>query len=543
MTDPDHECVDVSPDQRALILAGGGLKVAFQAGALQVLLDEAKLEFGLADGTSGGTFNLAMWCQEMTGTQIAENWRRFSPAKGVAVNLPGGLLGPFGPGLFSFRKYRKDIFPAWGIRPELLPTTSRHARFNVFNFTDQRLESRLVSDMDTDVLVACNSLPFWFPPVRGRGRAGDEGGTAAKKTLLDAVYVTDANIEQAIADGARDIVVIWTLSTRGVWRHGFWQQYFQAIEESGNGAFRRISERIEANNLAVVRDECSEFGRHICMRILEAEVPLNYIFNFRRDRMAAAVELGVKAARAWCDRYEIDHAEVPPSTPCCPPGYTPPVPPDATTAPATAPHPLPPADPESPSLDFKETMRGSMETTEPRMGHVVKLDAEAHISEIGRFITDPDHEVAIGGTITSEYFGGRCPIINGRLNLLTFVRDPGNGRMHYVLTFDDSTGAPYTLIGDKYVVDQPGWDMWRDTTTLMFNVWRGHLGTAPSDGIPVARGQVRISMPGFMRQQLTMRSHTGSLGKDAAVIGRFYGFFLGRLWDVYAQKVLPWSPF
>src|ERR1700756_3323092 len=51
---------------RALILAGGGLKVAFQAGVLQVWLDEAGLTFDHADGASGGTFNLAMYCQHMS---------------------------------------------------------------------------------------------------------------------------------------------------------------------------------------------------------------------------------------------------------------------------------------------------------------------------------------------------------------------------------------------------------------------------------------------------------------------------------------------
>jgi hypothetical protein len=52
--------------KRSLILAGG-MKVAFQAGVLQVWLDEARLDgapltFDYADGASGGTFNPAMYC-------------------------------------------------------------------------------------------------------------------------------------------------------------------------------------------------------------------------------------------------------------------------------------------------------------------------------------------------------------------------------------------------------------------------------------------------------------------------------------------------
>ena len=39
--------------RRSLIMAGGGLKVAFQAGVLQVWLDEANIKFDHADGASG----------------------------------------------------------------------------------------------------------------------------------------------------------------------------------------------------------------------------------------------------------------------------------------------------------------------------------------------------------------------------------------------------------------------------------------------------------------------------------------------------------
>ena len=68
--------------KRALVLAGGGLKVAYQAGALQVLLDEVDdedLKFDFVDGASGGIFNLAMWCEGLTGREIADHWRRLSP--------------------------------------------------------------------------------------------------------------------------------------------------------------------------------------------------------------------------------------------------------------------------------------------------------------------------------------------------------------------------------------------------------------------------------------------------------------------------------
>ena len=80
---PSSQSSDARPPQalrkRSLILAGGGLKVAFQAGVLQVWLDEAGLKFDHADGASGGCFNLAMYCQGYNGKKIADNWRTWTP--------------------------------------------------------------------------------------------------------------------------------------------------------------------------------------------------------------------------------------------------------------------------------------------------------------------------------------------------------------------------------------------------------------------------------------------------------------------------------
>ena len=87
--------------RRALVFAGGGVKVAYQAGAVQVLLDEAGIEFDLADGASGGVFNLAMWCQGMTGRQIADNWRNYQPLGDFSPNLGAWLRGPWGASVLT----------------------------------------------------------------------------------------------------------------------------------------------------------------------------------------------------------------------------------------------------------------------------------------------------------------------------------------------------------------------------------------------------------------------------------------------------------
>src|SRR5438105_8433929 len=93
--------VAARPPKRSLIMAGGGMKVAWQAGALQVLLDEAGLTFDHADGASGGVFQLAMWCQGMTGTQIADNWRNIDPAAAASFNLREDIKLAYAQSLFT----------------------------------------------------------------------------------------------------------------------------------------------------------------------------------------------------------------------------------------------------------------------------------------------------------------------------------------------------------------------------------------------------------------------------------------------------------
>src|SRR5256885_15645713 len=102
---------DSTTKRRSLILAGGGIKVAFQAGVLQVWLDEAGLTFDHADGASGGVFNLAMYCQGMTGKNIADHWRRFPVLRSIGLNL-GPLMRFYRAGsLLAYGRFRQQVLP------------------------------------------------------------------------------------------------------------------------------------------------------------------------------------------------------------------------------------------------------------------------------------------------------------------------------------------------------------------------------------------------------------------------------------------------
>jgi predicted patatin/cPLA2 family phospholipase len=125
--------------KRSLILAGGGMKVAFQAGVLQVWLDEARLDgapltFDHADGASGGTLNLAMYCQGMSGTQIAENWRTLDPRQGIDFNWEQYAKLLYAESLFELDRYRENVFRKhWKLDWEKISGSDKVATFNVYN--------------------------------------------------------------------------------------------------------------------------------------------------------------------------------------------------------------------------------------------------------------------------------------------------------------------------------------------------------------------------------------------------------------------------
>jgi predicted acylesterase/phospholipase RssA len=486
--------------RRALILAGGGLKVAFQAGVLQVWLDEAGIDFELADGASGGVFNLAMWCSGKSGTEIADAWRRTNPLDFVSVN-PRLWVS-----LSSLRRFERRVLPTWGVDWENVARPN--ATFNVYNFSRHELQTRSPHQMSNEWLIACVSLPMWFPPVKIDG-----------DTYIDSVYATDANLEAAIRNEADELWVIWTVSKKGKWRNGFVNQYFQTIENAAIWRLKDMKRRIEASNAAGAK---GEFGRHIDLKILYAEVPLHYLLVFNGDRLHEAVQLGVQCARAWCAERGIPLANPPP--------------------PAT----------EYPThLRFSETMRGTIafgvddpaKAEQADEGNQAELavDLTVGVGGLYRFLADPRHSAKLTGWVRSDALGGKLPIEAGAFNLFVPGRDPGLRKMLYRVFFRDSAGHMLTLAGEKCVPPElPARHPWRDTTTLATRVFRGRVEEgdhAPAE--VVAAGVIHMRPLGVVSEVLSFRASGSGRARALAgpgLIGRFIAFFVGTLARVYLRR-------
>jgi hypothetical protein len=368
--------------------------------------------------------------------------------------------------------------------------------------------------MTEDYLAACVSLPMWFPPVIIDG-----------DTYIDPVFITDANLEEAIRHGADELWVIWTVSERGEWNDGFVANYFQIIETSANGHFKRSLRRIEENNAAIAEGRPGEFGRSIKIKMLKAEVPLHYLVNLSADRLKEAVNRGVEAARRWCVEQGIPLSRRD--------GHRP---------------------EDSTRLRFTEEMKGYVAFGESdfdtgfreghKEGNFLMFHLTIEVDGVGRFVSDPRREASAKGYVRCEPLGGELPVEKGIFNLFVDEEDPSRKRMLYRLFFRDGTGDPLTLSGFKVVEDDPGSDLWTDTTTLFTRVLRGHVAAEDERSAEVvASGIIKIYMLDFLKQLTTFQAEGPTPAERATALTRFGRLFLGDLWNVYARRILSSSPF
>lgn len=199
------------------------------------------------------------------------------------------------------------------------------------------------------------------------------------------------------------------------------------------------------------------------------------------------------------------------------------------------------------TLEFTEEMKGyvALGETDFRQGFeqgksdgtylMFHLTIEA--DDIDDFVADPEREAVARGWVRCDTLGGKLPVDQGVFNLFLATDDPGLKRMEYRLPFTDGTGHPLTLSGFKLVKDDPGLDLWADTSTLYTRILAGHVDDAAEPTAEVvAAGIITIHLLDFAQQLTTFRSRGGSLGERARAIEKFGRLFLGDLWKIYGGK-------
>jgi cholesterol oxidase len=216
-------------------------------------------------------------------------------------------------------------------------------------------------------------------------------------------------------------------------------------------------------------------------------------------------------------------------------------PPPAADEPATATEDLP-ASEHPASLEFTEKMRGFITFGEDdfdrgfRQGKRSRTPLMFHLTilmdDIERFIEDEQHPGTITGHVQCDALGGRLEVERGWFNLFVEAGEHGERKlMKYRLHLHDGEGHPITLRGYKDVENDPGFDLWPDTSTLFTHIYAGHVEPkGDEDAEIVASGILHIRPTDFAVQMTTLRVHPAH---RVDAIGRFGALFAGDLWEVY----------
>ncbi len=153
------------------------------------------------------------------------------------------------------------------------------------------------------------------------------------------------------------------------------------------------------------------------------------------------------------------------------------------------------------------------------------------VEDIEAFLVDDQRMASATGWVQCDALGGRLRVVEGIFNL--FVEPLGGSsiarEMRYRLFFADRSGNPVTLVGHKEIKDDPGFDLWRDTTTLFTELHSGHVRPGDTPTQPVlAVGLIVIEVLDFVRQLTTFRGSPGA-------VAQFGRSFMGELWDRYGN--------
>lgn len=505
----NRPCVLAAPPgegpRRALLLAGGGMRVAWQAGVLLALEAEG-LRFHHLDGASGGTLNLAMLLSGLTPAEMIERWRGLQLKDFISLLPMEDYLRSDWPAFGDADGVRTKVFPSLGIDLDRVRTCEGvSATFNVCNFTRKTLEAIPHQDLDEDLLVAAMSLPAFMPAVQRNGT-----------TYTDAVWIKDTNLWEAVKRGAEELWLLWCIGNSPAYRNGAFPQYVHMIEMSANGALFEELDRIRDLNERIRRGD-SPYGQRQEVRLHvirpEQALPLDTDFYLGRVRAESLIALGYQAATTYLrDRQ---------------PGGLP-LTPEVTAMTDAA-----------PGLSFRETMSGpfTLGASDSKDGAAsgaptLAMHATVFIQDLDRFLTDQGHLGSLSGTLDYAPFGGPLSAHAGAFRLFSPADEPATKYMVYELAFLRD-GEPYYLAGHKVVRQDPGFDLWKDTTTLYTRLHKGR----DTSGEVVGAGILSLGVTDLVRLLGTVEVPNADLTHRLETLGKFGRFFLGELWDTYAKHV------
>lgn len=203
-------------------------------------------------------------------------------------------------------------------------------------------------------------------------------------------------------------------------------------------------------------------------------------------------------------------------------------------------------------IEFSESMRGYASAAKTTFadgyangindGNTLSIKVAVLIPDLALFLDEPQHAGTLSGEIDCPLLGGICPVQSGVFRLLPDTADLDRKVMYYQLYAATPRGEPITFIGVKQVQHDAPFDVWRDTTTLYVNIYRGHV-----DPDKTAQAELRVTgiiglgLQDFIKVLGQLRAIAPDGSTSLTGLAQFGRFFAGKLWDVYGPSLPPAS--
>jgi predicted acylesterase/phospholipase RssA len=491
--------------QRSLILAGGGMRVAYQAGVLRAL-SEAGLSFSHADGTSGGTINLAMLLSGLSPVEMCDRWRTLRVKDFVSFMPVQDYLKAWNlPAFGDAKGIREGVFPHLGIKVEKIrAATTMLGTFNVCNYTRKTSEVIPHQQIDLDLLVAGISLPIYMPPVAKDG-----------SLYLDSVWIKDANLMEAVRRGSEELWVVWCIGNINQYKNGIFNQYVHMIELSANGHLFEEFQLINEINARIRQGE-TVYGhtRPICLHLIKPAyaLPLDPDFYLGRIDAATLIDMGYSDAKQYLRQMTPDGL---------------PFEPEVTKM----------LD-EGVGISFRLPMAGTVALGEAdavkgaAAGTEFSLRAAVSIHDLQSFMRDPEHAAVVHGDLSFGPYGENVPAKDGVFKLIPSGVSSKTKLIICELGFEHG-GTEFYLAGKGEMKGDALSDLVKDACVLEVQLHQGSGKDGPVAGAGILRMRFSELIHAVSSVHVT---NAGSAEEEARALFDFGRFFLGAVWDRYRQR-------
>lgn len=182
---------------------------------------------------------------------------------------------------------------------------------------------------------------------------------------------------------------------------------------------------------------------------------------------------------------------------------------------------------------FSEKMSGTVApVAEPASKSRAVLRGAVIIPDLDAFLDDPHHQGLLEGHVRVDALASGWLPAKGRVRLFSMGTRLGERLMVYRMEFELG-GARYAMDGTKYVFDDPGFDAWRDVTTLVTSIFR--YGPDGQETLELS-GTLRLTFLQGVLLFLTLRgTGEGGFWAKLRAVMRFAQFFLAE----WIERFLP----